>query len=228
MAFKPEDHMMDLKGKLYLQVMWRLVWFREEHPDWCINTELVSLDKETNTAIFKAEIMEPHTEQVLSTGYGSECVRDFKDFLEKAETKAVGRALAMLGYGTQFAPDLDEGERIVDSPVPAKEEKKEEQKKKPVPQLVQRRETITEEEAKNLKMELDRADVNLDKLLQREKVKSLIELTPQRYLKIMGQLDEAFRNKEQSNSGTGNGGPGPGEGVRSRDQGTQAQAQPGR
>lgn len=117
MAFKPEDHMMDLKGKLYLQVMWRLVWFREEHPDWCINTELVSLDKETNTAIFKAEIMEPHTEQVLSTGYGSECVRDFKDFLEKAETKAVGRALAMLGYGTQFAPDLDEEERIVDSPV---------------------------------------------------------------------------------------------------------------
>lgn len=117
MAFNPMEHMMDLKGKQYLQVMWRLVWFREEHPDWCINTELVSLDKETNTAIFKAEIMEPHTEQVLSTGYGSECVRDFKDFLEKAETKAVGRALAMLGYGTQFAPDLDEGERIVDSPV---------------------------------------------------------------------------------------------------------------
>jgi hypothetical protein len=35
----------------------------------------------------------------------------------KAETKAVGRALAMLGYGTQFAPEMDEGERIVDSPV---------------------------------------------------------------------------------------------------------------
>jgi hypothetical protein len=29
----------------------------------------------------------------------------------------VGRALAMLGYGTQFAPELDEGDRIVDSPV---------------------------------------------------------------------------------------------------------------
>ena len=39
---------------------------------------------------------------------------------EKAETKAVGRALAMLGYGTQFAPELDEGERIVDSPVERK------------------------------------------------------------------------------------------------------------
>ena len=26
----------------------------------------------------------------------------------------------MLGYGTQFAPELDEGDRIVDSPTPAK------------------------------------------------------------------------------------------------------------
>jgi ssDNA-binding Zn-finger/Zn-ribbon topoisomerase 1 len=46
-----------------------------------------------------------------------ESKRDFGDFIEKAETKAVGRALAMLGYGTQFAADeLDEGQRIVDSP----------------------------------------------------------------------------------------------------------------
>jgi hypothetical protein len=28
----------------------------------------------------------------------------FSDFLEKAETGAIGRALAALGYGTQFAP----------------------------------------------------------------------------------------------------------------------------
>jgi hypothetical protein len=30
---------------------------------------------------------------------------------------AIGRALAALGYGTQFAPELDEQHRIVDSPV---------------------------------------------------------------------------------------------------------------
>ena len=41
----------------------------------------------------------------------------FADYLEKAETRAVGRALAMCGYGTQFAPELEERERIVDSPV---------------------------------------------------------------------------------------------------------------
>jgi hypothetical protein len=42
----------------------------------------------------------------------------FKDYLEKAETGAIGRALAMCGYGTQFTGDeLDEGVRIVDAPV---------------------------------------------------------------------------------------------------------------
>lgn len=35
----------------------------------------------------------------------------------KAATKALGRALAGLSYGTQFAPELDEKQRIVDSPV---------------------------------------------------------------------------------------------------------------
>ena len=121
MAFNANDHMMQLKGKDYLQVAWRLVWFREDHPDWGINAECVEQDQEH--AIFKATICDENGIQ-KSSGHGSESKRDFGDFLEKAETKAVGRALAMLGYGTQFAADeLDEGERIVDSPI--KRDKKE-------------------------------------------------------------------------------------------------------
>lgn len=114
MAFDPNQHMMKLKGKDYLQVMWRLVWFREDHPDYGLATECLNATEDY--AMFKAIITDANG-IVLSTGHGSESKRDFGDFLEKAETKAIGRALAMLGYGTQFAPDLDEGERIVDSPV---------------------------------------------------------------------------------------------------------------
>lgn len=121
MAFNPNDHMMKLKGKDYLQVMWRLVWFREDHPDFGINCTALELGEDH--AIFKAVITDANGVQV-SCGHGSESKRDFGDFLEKAETKAVGRALAMLGYGTQFAADeLDEGERIVDSPVARKAQK---------------------------------------------------------------------------------------------------------
>jgi hypothetical protein len=116
MAFNPKDHFMNLKGKDYLQVMWRLVWFREEKPLWAIDTELIDHDKDKQSAIFSAKIYDENC-ILKSSATGSECVRDFKDYIEKAETKAIGRALAMLGYGTQFAPELDEEHRIVDSPV---------------------------------------------------------------------------------------------------------------
>lgn len=114
--FDVKAHLIDLKGKAYLQVMWRLVWFREEHPDWNIDTKMEHYDPTTQHAIFSAKIYDNNGVQ-KSAGYGSESVKDFRDYIEKAETKAIGRALAMLGYGTQFAPELDEGERIVDSTV---------------------------------------------------------------------------------------------------------------
>ena len=53
-----------------------------------------------------------------ATGTKSEKAASFPDFIEKAETGAIGRALAALGYGTQFTGDeWDEAHRIVDSPV---------------------------------------------------------------------------------------------------------------
>lgn len=117
--FDVNKYLIDLKGKAYLQVMWRLVWFREDHPDWNIDTKLEHYDPTSNHAIFSAKIYDANGVQ-KSAGYGSENIKDFRDFIEKAETKAVGRALAMLGYGTQFAPELDEEERLADSPVPTK------------------------------------------------------------------------------------------------------------
>jgi hypothetical protein len=54
----------------------------------------------------------------VATGTKSEKAASFPDFIEKAETGAIGRALAALGYGTQFTGDeWDEAHRIVDSPV---------------------------------------------------------------------------------------------------------------
>ena len=110
---------MQLKGKDYLQVMWRLVWFRDTKANWCIDTEALHVDDKG--ALFCAKIYDENG-VLKASGHGSEAPRDFGDYIEKAETKAIGRALAMLGYGTQFAPELDEGERIVDSPVEKKKD----------------------------------------------------------------------------------------------------------
>lgn len=118
MAFNPNDHIIKLKGKDYLEVKWRLVWFRDDHPDWGIETNVVHYDEKK--AVVQARIinMDGH---LMAMGTKSETPQGFADYLEKSETGAVGRALGMLGYGTQFAPEFDEGERIVDSPVQSKQ-----------------------------------------------------------------------------------------------------------
>ena len=85
-------------GADYLNVKWRLLWLRKEHPDAEIVTELVQHDPQM--AIFKATVTVPTGGK--ATGYGSETASDFPDFIEKAETKAIGRALNALGYGAQF------------------------------------------------------------------------------------------------------------------------------
>jgi hypothetical protein len=119
MTFNPSEHLTKIKTKNgmqdYLKVQYRLVWFRDAAPDGTIETELVHLDTEKQIAVFKATVTR---NGAVAMGHGSETAKDFMDYIEKAETKAIGRALAALGYGTQFTGDeLDEGERIVDTPV---------------------------------------------------------------------------------------------------------------
>lgn len=110
--------MIDLRGKQYLEVKYRIVWFREEHPDWSFETEFVLLDE--SSAIAKAVIKDAQG-RIIATAHKREDTKGFADFHEKAETGAIGRALALLGYGTANAIELEEGDRVVDSPtVPKK------------------------------------------------------------------------------------------------------------
>lgn len=115
---KLELVLIDLKGKEYLQVAQRIHWFRTVKPDWTIETDAIQiLDKR---AVFKATIKDQNG-RVISQATKSEDFGDFKDFIEKAETGAIGRALALCGYGTQFTADeLDEGERLADAPIAKK------------------------------------------------------------------------------------------------------------
>jgi hypothetical protein len=99
----------------YLPVAARLVWFREEHPDYGIDTQPVLLDTGKGVAVFSAAVTD-ETGRLLAAGVKMETARGFADFVEKASTGAIGRALGVLGYGTQFAPEFDEEERIVDAP----------------------------------------------------------------------------------------------------------------
>jgi hypothetical protein len=83
----------------YLEVKWRLLWLRYADPRADVLTHLVKLG--SGRAVFKAIVK--LSAGGSATGWGDESSDDFRDFLEKAETKAVGRALGALGFGTQFS-----------------------------------------------------------------------------------------------------------------------------
>lgn len=115
-SFDPTAHMRNLKGQTYLDVKWRLVWLREVQPEAIVVTELI--ERTDAFALFRACVTLPSGGS--ASGYGSETKADFGDFIEKAETKALGRALAALGFGTAHAAELDEGGSVADAPVEAK------------------------------------------------------------------------------------------------------------
>lgn len=118
MTFDVKKHLIRVQnGKEYLPVASRLVWFRQEHPDWGIETKPVELDVEKGYAIYEAYVYDSEG-KLMAKGTKMETARGFADYVEKSETGSIGRALAVCGFGTQFAPELDEGERIVDSPLP--------------------------------------------------------------------------------------------------------------
>ncbi len=115
-TFDPNKYLTKVSGSDYLEVKWRLLWLRTEHPEAVIETELTTLDNQF--AVFRARVTIPGGGS--ATGWGSEQYGDFRDYIEKAETKALGRALAALGFGTQFCSYFDFGadqNRVVDSPI---------------------------------------------------------------------------------------------------------------
>ena len=121
-AFDPTQYLSNFDGRDYLEVKWRLLWLRSQYPDARMTTEIVQHNEEGGFALFRAEVEIPSGGK--ATGWGSETVRDFHDYIEAAETKALGRALAALGYGTQFCSDYDFASnaragklQVVDAPV---------------------------------------------------------------------------------------------------------------
>jgi hypothetical protein len=118
-AFNPKDHLIKLQGKDYLEVKWRLFWLREKHPDAAISTEILNHNPAEEWCVVRATVTIPGG----GSATGMVLQRPTKiatDYVANAETSAIGRALGALGFGTQFAPEFDQGEQVVDSPVAAR------------------------------------------------------------------------------------------------------------
>jgi len=108
MATNPDTGIVELFGKDYQTVAYRVHKFREEHPNRTIETQMIFQDEEK--VIMKALIMDG--ENIISTGYAEE-VRNSSDVnstscMENAETSAVGRALAFYGLAGSEIRSADE------------------------------------------------------------------------------------------------------------------------
>jgi hypothetical protein len=65
--FDPTRHLTKIQGKNYLEVKWRLVWMRSEHPDWSIETEPVEINTEKKYVIFSSTVKD-ETGRVIAIG----------------------------------------------------------------------------------------------------------------------------------------------------------------
>jgi hypothetical protein len=107
----------NVRGDAYLEVKHRVYWVRQDHKDAQIITDLISHDAEHGYAVVKAIVTLPSTGAV-GTGYGM-AERGgpgpaAKRYIEFAETRAIGRACAAVGYGTLAA--LEEDSDPADAP----------------------------------------------------------------------------------------------------------------
>ena len=97
-----------IHGKEYKTVALRIQEFREKHPDFTIQTDLVEAND--TLVVMKATISAGGI--VISTGYAEEVRTASKinrtSALENAETSAVGRALAFFGLGGSEIASADE------------------------------------------------------------------------------------------------------------------------
>lgn len=131
MAFNPKNHIRKIGNKEYLDTAWRIAWFRDAHPLGRIETDIFTVG---DMVAVKAIVMDAEGHLLAS---GMATVRDANQreatwagrVIEKAETAAIGRALAVAGFGTQFTGESD-GNELADSP---REDMRRNQQQKPAP-----------------------------------------------------------------------------------------------
>ncbi len=106
---KNAKYIMNLKGKDYCTVAYRLLRFREEHPTWSITKEIIHRDDVS--IIVKCSISDDQG-RVIAEDFAEEMCRSHLPTIEKASTDAMGRALANLGYATSSIASYEEMKRF--------------------------------------------------------------------------------------------------------------------
>ncbi|MCI2056185.1 MAG: hypothetical protein LKJ86_03470 [Oscillibacter sp.] len=107
---------------MYLDVKYRMLWFRLANPSGKIDSEIIHTDDKSAVVCCRlyADKADPG-DQYIAKSMAQRFLSEEKygdRFLEIAETAAIGRALASAGYGTQFCGNTDLGGNVIaDAPM---------------------------------------------------------------------------------------------------------------
>jgi len=111
------------QSSLYLDVKYRVTWFRLKYPEGKISKEIVQLDEKMAVVacrIYKSA--DDSADAYLANGFGQRFLENDSAYgsryLEWAETAAIGRALSAAGFNISIGSDADDENGQVDSGIP--------------------------------------------------------------------------------------------------------------
>lgn len=108
--FDPREYIRQLEdGREYLDLKWRILWLRAQEPDASIESQIVVTSEDEVVCRTTISLRTGAT----VTAHGSASRSESDQPVEEAENRAMIRALAALGYGTEYA---DEDEVPVELP----------------------------------------------------------------------------------------------------------------
>ncbi len=167
----------DIKGKNYAEVNQRIKAFRMVYPDGSITTQMLS--NNCGVCVFKASVYDNET--LLGTGHAYEkedsSYINKTSYIENCETSAVGRALAMCGFGIDVAIRSAEEEENA--------------------QLQQTEiKPINATKVKALNKMLATEGIKLETIYTLYKVNSLEEITEKQHLNIINNIKKIRETQE--------------------------------
>lgn len=102
--FDPREHLRQLEdGREYLDLKWRLLWLRTREPEATVETQVVPTDEDE--VVCRATIS--LRSGAAAAAHGSARRSDGEPAVELAENRALARALASLGFGTEYLDEDD-------------------------------------------------------------------------------------------------------------------------
>ena len=170
----------DIKGKAYAAVPARIQAFRQLCPNGSIETEIISME---NGVVTMKATAKDENGKVLGTGFAQEketaSYINKTSYIENCETSAVGRALGMLGIGSES--NIASAEEMVNALVNQQKTEK------------AKAELIDATMINALMAAADNAGVTVEMICKQFELKSLSEMTVGQYRECCVLLEEYTR-----------------------------------